>query len=78
MKRLYVVPSGRGAGLGGALMRAAIGQVRAIGYCEMRLDTLPSMAAAQAMYRQAGFAPAPAYYDTPVDGTIFLALSLGL
>ena len=47
-----------------------------IGYREVRLDTLPDMARAIALYRQAGFAPIEAYYDTPVAGTRFLGRSL--
>lgn len=76
MKRLYVAPAGRGLGLGKALMRAVIGEARRRGYREMRLDTLPSMTAAQAMYRQAGFVPIEPYYETPVGGTVFMALDL--
>ena len=76
MKRLYVAPASRGLGLGRALMEAIIGEARRIGYREMRLDTLPSMAAAQAMYRAAGFRPIAPYYDTPVPGTVFLGLRL--
>ncbi len=76
MKRLYVAPAGRGMGLGKALMTAIIAEARRIGYREMRLDTLPSMTAALALYRQAGFEPIDAYYDTPIAGTVFLRLSL--
>lgn len=76
MKRLYVAPAGRGSGLGRALMQAVIGEARRIGYRQMRLDTLPSMTTAQAMYRAAGFVPIDPYYDTPVGGTVFMALDL--
>jgi ribosomal protein S18 acetylase RimI-like enzyme len=47
-----------------------------IGYREMRLDTLPSMAGAIALYRKLGFQPIEPYYDTPVFGTIFMRRSL--
>lgn len=76
MKRLYVAPAGRGLGLGKALMGAVIGEARRLGYREMRLDTLPSMLTAQAMYRAAGFREIAPYYDTPVGGTVFMALDL--
>jgi ribosomal protein S18 acetylase RimI-like enzyme len=76
MKRLYVMPEARGLGLGGALIAAIVATARAAGYREMRLDTLPTMHAALAMYARAGFKAIPAYYPTPVDGTIFLGLGL--
>jgi ribosomal protein S18 acetylase RimI-like enzyme len=77
MKRLYVSPASRGTGLGKALMASVIAEARRIGYDEMWLDTLPSMLAAQRMYREAGFEPMEPYYDTPVSGTVFLRLPLG-
>lgn len=76
MKRLYVRPEARGSGLGGALVAAIVRAAREAGYAEMRLDTLPTMRAALAMYARAGFVEIPAYYPTPVDGTIFLGLTL--
>jgi hypothetical protein len=38
----------------------------------MRLDTLPSMAGAIALYRRMGFETMTPYYDTPVVGTLFM------
>ena len=76
MKRLYVAPAGRGLGLGRALVDAVVGAAAGLGYREMRLDTLPSMDAAIALYRSAGFRPISPYYDTPVAGTLFLARRL--
>jgi ribosomal protein S18 acetylase RimI-like enzyme len=72
MKRLYVAPAGRGGGLGEALAKALIREAARIGYREMRLDTLPTMTTAMALYRKLGFAPIPPYYDTPVAGTVFM------
>jgi len=40
------------------------------------LDTLPAMRIAVKLYRELGFKEAPAYYPTPVEGTMFLALDL--
>ena|GEM_PF-92945 len=75
MKRLYVSPSARGLGLGRALADAIIAEAKRIGYREMRLDTLDTMASALALYRSAGFVEIPAYYETPVSNTVFMALA---
>jgi len=72
MKRLFVAPAGRGLGLGRRLVDALIGAARGLGYREMWLDTLPSMAAAQGLYRTMGFAVVDPYYATPVAGTLFM------
>ena len=77
IKRLYVAPAGRGLGLGRALAAAVIAAAERAGHREMRLDTLPTMTAARALYASLGFAPVAAYYDTPVAGTVFLARRLG-
>jgi ribosomal protein S18 acetylase RimI-like enzyme len=76
MKRLYVAPAARGLGLGRALMDAAVDAGRRLGYRELRLDTLPTMTEAIAMYRRAGFTPIAPYYDGAPDGTLFLARRL--
>jgi ribosomal protein S18 acetylase RimI-like enzyme len=76
MKRLYVAPAGRGQGFGKALALALIEAARTGGYREMRLDTLPTMADAQALYRTLGFEEMAPYYDTPIAGTVFLSLKL--
>jgi ribosomal protein S18 acetylase RimI-like enzyme len=76
MKRLHLDPAARGSGIGRALAIAAIQAARQAGYQTMRLDTLPTMAAAQALYRTLGFETTPAYYDTPVAGTIFMRKTL--
>lgn len=76
MKRLYVAPEGRGAGLGRALAEAIIEAARGADYREMRLDTLASMTGAQALYRALGFVEIGPYYDTPVEGTVFMSLAL--
>ncbi len=74
MKRLYVAPEGRGLGVGRALAEEIVQTARRIGFSEMRLDTLPSLTAAIALYEDMGFVAIPAYYDTPIAGTLFFSL----
>jgi ribosomal protein S18 acetylase RimI-like enzyme len=76
MKRLYVSPQDRGLGLGKSLIVAIIGEAKRIGYSEMRLDTLPTMAEAISLYERAGFRPIAPYYRTPIAGTLFFARRL--
>ena len=76
MKRLYAAPEARGMGLGRALALAAITAAKQAGYRTMRLDTLPTMQAAQALYRTLGFETTPPYYGTPIAGTLFMRVTL--
>ena len=77
MKRMYVRASHRGTGLGRALAERIVAEARAIGYACMKLDTLPRLTSALALYRSMGFVETARYNDNPVDGVRFLALDLG-
>lgn len=76
MKRLYVAPKGRGLGVGKALASAVVAEARRLAYRMIMLDTLGSMAAARALYAGLGFVEVGAYYDTPLEDTVFLRLDL--
>ena len=76
MKRLFVLPTARGIGLGHAMAEAIIGEARRIGYSEIRLDTLPTMTGAIGLYDKIGFSRIGPYYAPTPEGTVFMALKL--
>jgi len=76
MKRLYVLPAARGLGVGAALVARVVAAAQEAGYSEMLLDTLPTMTGAIKLYRAAGFENVPAYYDTPIEETVFFRKKL--
>ncbi len=76
LKRLFVRPAYRGQHLGHRLAAHALAAAGHSGYREVRLDTLPQMAAAQRLYESLGFRDCAAYNDNPVSGVRFMALAL--
>lgn len=76
MKRLYVRTNVRGHGAGRSLVQALITEAGTIGYKSMVLDTLPSMRAAQELYRSLGFREIPPYQENPIPGALFFQFRL--
>jgi len=76
MKRLYVLPRFRALDIGKALAEEIIKEAKKIGYTWMRLDTVPSMKRARALYESLGFKRIPPYRYNPVKGAEFLELKL--
>jgi len=66
----------RGIGLGRRLAAEVIASAAGLGYERLRLDTVPSMATAQALYRSLGFREIDPYTTNPVDGARFFELDL--
>ncbi|GAC1477977.1 MAG: GNAT family N-acetyltransferase [Gemmatimonadaceae bacterium] len=72
VKRMFVRPACRGAGVGAAILTALTDAARTRGHRRMRLGTVPELQAAIALYTQQGFVPIPPYRDHELSpDTIF-------
>jgi GNAT superfamily N-acetyltransferase len=67
VKRLFVLPSERGRGLGRALLEAIIARMGAWGHPTIRLDTAVFLNDAIALYRRMGFVEIEPYTSLPPD-----------
>ncbi len=77
MKRLFVRGNYRNLKLGKKLAQGIIDAAKQLGYERIRLDTVPNMKAAIALYKSLGFKIIDPYTHNPVCGAIFLELELG-
>lgn len=75
VKRMWVAPQQRGAGLGSSLLRELEQRALALGLTTLWLDTNGALAAAVALYERHGYAPIERYNENP-DATHFFAKRL--
>lgn len=76
LKRLFVTARVRGVGLGRRLMHAALDGARELGYERIRLDTIPQLVAARALYQEFEFVEIEPYNTNSRPGVTFMERSL--
>lgn len=76
LKRFYVDPAHRGAGIAGQMLGKLLPQARKAGYTRAILDTLERLEPAIRFYERHGFARTDAYYENPEPDVVFMARSI--
>ena len=76
VKRMFVEPAYRKRGIARALMLRLLERARERGYRRVRLGTLHTMTAAQALYRDLGFVEIPRYRPDEHTDTMFFEKNL--
>lgn len=76
MKRLYVLPEGRGTGAGRLLCEHLLKDAQKAGYHTMLLDSLRRLEAAVALYKKLGFEETKPYNFNPEDDVVYMQRSL--
>lgn len=77
-RTLAVAPTGRGRGVGAALVRECIDRSRSLGRERVVLSTQPMMHAAHRLYERFGFVRVPERDWSPIPGTALLVYALDL
>jgi ribosomal protein S18 acetylase RimI-like enzyme len=76
VKRLFVRPQARKDGVGKALVTEILRIAKERGYGEVKLDTLPEMTPAIALYKSVGFIAIPPYGSHAYPGLVCLGKKL--
>jgi [ribosomal protein S18]-alanine N-acetyltransferase len=80
LETIVIFPASRGHGVGAALMRAMIEQLKSAGATEVTLEVRCSNRPALALYRSVGFIEAgrrTGYYFDPIEDAVLMRLELG-
>ena len=72
MKRLYVVPAYRAAGVAAQLVDILLQSAKEKGYTKMVLDTLQRLQPAIRLYQKFGFVNTSAYYNNPLPTVVYM------
>lgn len=67
IQRMYVAPAYRGKGIGRAIAERLIADARAIGYRQLKLESLEFLDAAHSLYRSLGFREIDPYEDNSME-----------
>lgn len=59
LKKMYILPEGRGRGLGQRLLRECLDAARAMGYKRVYIETFNTMSSAMKLYERNGFRKTP-------------------
>jgi GNAT superfamily N-acetyltransferase len=76
MKRMFVLPSHQGKGIGSLLLTRFMEMADVLGYQYVRLDTIPRLQEALRIYRRAGFKEIAAYYHNPDPDAVYMQIAV--
>jgi GNAT superfamily N-acetyltransferase len=78
IKRMYVRPVARGRGVGRELLTRLVTDAKAEGYATVRLETLPFMSSARALYRSFRFVEATRFEGSETANTVLDPLTISM